>query len=59
LTGQTLGATLLAALLSLGVGSSRIPALVAAGLALLAGICSVGRLSPTLRDARDAEIRDG
>jgi MFS transporter, DHA2 family, multidrug resistance protein len=58
LTGQTLGATLLAALLSLGAGSNRVPALVAAGLALLAGLCSVGRLSPTLRDARDAAIHD-
>lgn len=58
LTGQTLGATLLAALLALGVGSSRIPALVAAGLALLAGICSVARLSPTLRDAGDADIHE-
>jgi DHA2 family multidrug resistance protein-like MFS transporter len=34
LTGQTLGATLLAALLSFGVGNDRVPALVAAGLAL-------------------------
>jgi DHA2 family multidrug resistance protein-like MFS transporter len=50
LTGQTLGATLLAALLSFGVGSNRVPALVAAGLALLAGICSVARLSPILND---------
>lgn len=48
LTGQTLGATLLAALLSLGVGNGRVPALVAAGLAALAGICSMARLkSPT------------
>ena len=48
LTGQTLGATLLATLLSLGVGSTRVPALVAAGLAFGAGLCSVARLkSPT------------
>ena len=44
LTGQTLGATLLAALLALGVGSGPVPALLAAGLALLAGICSLARL---------------
>jgi len=44
LTGQTLGATLLATLLSLGVGSTRVPALVAAGMAFAAGICSVARL---------------
>ena len=49
LTGQTLGATLIAALLSLGIGSNRIPALIAAALALLAGVCSVARLSPALR----------
>jgi DHA2 family multidrug resistance protein-like MFS transporter len=48
LTGQTLGATLLATLLSLGVGSTRVPALVAAALAFGAGLCSVARLkSPT------------
>jgi DHA2 family multidrug resistance protein-like MFS transporter len=48
LTGQTLGATLLAALLSLGLGSSRVPALVAAALAFGAGICSVARLNGPL-----------
>jgi len=48
LTGQTLGATLLAALLSFGIGSDKVPALIAAGLAVLAGICSVARLRPTL-----------
>ncbi|MDP8985530.1 MAG: MFS transporter [Pseudomonadota bacterium] len=49
LTGQTLGATLIAALLSVGIGSDRVPALVAAGLALLAGLCSVARLSPIVK----------
>jgi DHA2 family multidrug resistance protein-like MFS transporter len=44
LTGQTLGATLLAALLSVGVGTGPVPALLAAGLTFLAGICSVARL---------------
>ena len=48
LTGQTLGATLLAALLAMGMGSDRIPALVAAGLALVAGICSLARLRPAV-----------
>jgi DHA2 family multidrug resistance protein-like MFS transporter len=46
LTGQTLGATLLAALLSVGVGGGPMPGLVAAGLALLAGLCSLARLNP-------------
>jgi DHA2 family multidrug resistance protein-like MFS transporter len=49
LTGQTLGATLLATLLSFGIGSDRVPALVAAGLAMLAGACSIARLSPSLK----------
>jgi MFS transporter, DHA2 family, multidrug resistance protein len=49
LTGQTLGATVLAALLSVGVGTGPVPALLAAGLAVLAGICSVARLRATVR----------
>jgi len=51
LTGQTLGATLLAALLSAGVGSGPVPALLAAGLAILAGVCSLARLRPMLSAA--------
>jgi DHA2 family multidrug resistance protein-like MFS transporter len=54
LTGQTLGATMLAALLSAGVGSGRVPALVAAGLACLAGFCSIARLSLTPKRATDS-----
>lgn len=49
--GQTTGATLVAALLSLGLGDGATPALVAAGLALVAGICSVARLRPSIRHA--------
>lgn len=44
LTGQTLGATLLAALLAAGVGAGPVPALAAASLALIAGVCSIARL---------------
>jgi DHA2 family multidrug resistance protein-like MFS transporter len=55
LIGQTLGATLLATLLSLGLGGGQIPALVAAGLAVLAGVCSVARLSPTLKGGGDSQ----
>ena len=55
LTGQTLGATLIAALLSFGVGSNRVPALVAAGLAMIAGLCSVARLSPTLNEGTPSQ----
>jgi len=46
LTGQTLGATLLAGLLSSGYGAGRVPALLAAALAALAGILSMARLKP-------------
>lgn len=49
LTGQTFGATLLAALLALGLGGGGTPALVAAGLALVAGLCSIARLNPAIR----------
>jgi DHA2 family multidrug resistance protein-like MFS transporter len=44
LTGQTLGATVVAALLSVGVGGGPMPALLAAALTVLAGICSLARL---------------
>ncbi|MEO7787082.1 MAG: MFS transporter [Sphingomicrobium sp.] len=57
LVGQTTGATLVAALLALGIGGGRTPALVAVGLALIAGLCSVARLNPALRkpDAKEVE----
>jgi DHA2 family multidrug resistance protein-like MFS transporter len=45
LTGQTLGATLLASLLALQVGDGRVPALIAAVLALVAGLFSVVRIN--------------
>jgi DHA2 family multidrug resistance protein-like MFS transporter len=40
LTGQTLGATVMAMLLAMQIGDGRVPALVAAALAVIAGICS-------------------
>jgi DHA2 family multidrug resistance protein-like MFS transporter len=55
LTGQALGATVVAGLLAANLGGGRIPALVAAGLALLAGICSVARLRPTLAKRPDED----
>ena len=48
LTGQTIGATLVAALLAAGVGTGAVPPLVAAGLALIAGLCSIARLRPSV-----------
>lgn len=44
LTGQTLGATLIAALLSMGMGGGRVPACVAASLAAVVGLLSLSRL---------------
>jgi DHA2 family multidrug resistance protein-like MFS transporter len=44
LTGQTLGATLLAILLAVGVGTTIAPPLVAAAFAVIAGLFSVARL---------------
>jgi DHA2 family multidrug resistance protein-like MFS transporter len=58
LTGQTMGATLAAALLAAGVGTGAVPPLVAAGLALIAGLCSVARLRPSIREPNIDEIRD-
>lgn len=49
LVGQTTGATLVAALLAFGIGDGRIPPLVAAGLAVVAGLCSIARLRPSIR----------
>ena len=54
LVGQTTGATMVAALLALGIGDGRIPALVACGLAFVAGICSLARLNPAVRRPPDA-----
>jgi DHA2 family multidrug resistance protein-like MFS transporter len=58
LVGQTTGATLVAALLALGVGSGIVPALVAAGLAVVAGGCSLARLRPSIRNPKADETDD-
>ena len=46
---QTLGATTVAALLAAGVGIGSTPPLIAAGLALIAGSCSLAVLTPAMR----------
>ena len=56
--GQTLGATLVAALLALNLGAGMTPALVAAGLAFVAGICSLARLNPALRKPAPDEVEE-
>ena len=58
LAGQTTGATLVAALLAVGIGTGMAPPLVAAGLALVAGLCSVARLRPSIRNPTMTETRD-
>ncbi len=57
LTGQTTGATLVAALLALGVGAGPTPPFIAAGLALVAGLCSIARLRPSIRNPSAEETR--
>lgn len=56
LLGQTTGATLVAALLALGVGGGRTPALVAAALGTIAGICSIARLRAAFASPNEREI---
>ena len=58
LVGQTTGATLVAALLAMGVGAGMTPPLVAAGLALIAGLCSLSRLRPSIRNPPTEETQD-
>ncbi len=56
MTGQTLGATLAAALLALGLGTGPVSPLIAAGLAVIAGLCSLARLNPGLRNPAQTEV---
>jgi DHA2 family multidrug resistance protein-like MFS transporter len=53
--GQTLGATLFATILAFGLGGGATPALVAAGMALVAGLCSVARLRPEIHNPARVE----
>lgn len=59
LCGQTAGATLVAALLAFGLGAGATPSLVAAGLAVAGGLCSLARLNPGVRRPDTAEIATG
>jgi MFS transporter, DHA2 family, multidrug resistance protein len=58
LMGQTLGATVLAALLAAGIGHGPAPALTAAALALVAMICSLARLRSPVRVAPRSSVQD-
>ncbi|MBB5709144.1 MFS transporter [Sphingomonas xinjiangensis] len=55
MVGQTTGATLVAALLAMGLGGGTIPPLTAAALALVAGLCSIARLNPAIRNPPQEE----
>jgi DHA2 family multidrug resistance protein-like MFS transporter len=50
LVGQTMGATGVSTMLALGFGTTSIPPLLAAGLTVIAGLCSVSRLRPSIRN---------
>ena len=58
LTGQTLGATLVAALLAVGLGTGAVPPLVSATLATVAGLCSIARLRPSIRNPTASEVQE-
>ena len=58
LLGQTTGATLVAALLAFGIGNGATPPLVAASLALVAGLCSLARLRPSIRMPPSDEVAE-
>lgn len=55
MTGQTLGATLAAALLALGLDDTT-PPYVSAGFAVIAGLCSLARLNPAVRNPPQEEV---
>jgi DHA2 family multidrug resistance protein-like MFS transporter len=48
---------MVAALLALGLGGGPAPALTAAALAFIAGLCSLARLNPALRKTDLGEVR--
>jgi DHA2 family multidrug resistance protein-like MFS transporter len=50
LVGQTMGATGVSTMLALGFGTTLVPPLLAAGLTVAAGLCSVSRLRPSIRN---------
>ncbi len=50
LVGQTTGATLVATLLALGLGTTTTPPFLCAGLGLITCLCSFARLRPSIRN---------
>ena len=56
LVGQTMGATGVATMLAFGFGASYIPPLIACGLTVAAGICSLSRLRPSIRNPSAREV---
>jgi DHA2 family multidrug resistance protein-like MFS transporter len=45
-------------LLAAGIGAGRVPAFVAAALALVAGLCSLARLRPSIRNPQKEEVAE-
>jgi DHA2 family multidrug resistance protein-like MFS transporter len=58
LMGQTMGATAAAALFAAGLGGGAVPGFLSAGLAAIAGICSLARLRPALRQPDREEVEE-
>lgn len=56
LVGQTTGATLVAALLAMGIGAGSTTPYVSALFALVAGLCSLARLRPSLRQPAPNDV---
>jgi DHA2 family multidrug resistance protein-like MFS transporter len=59
LTGQALGATLVAMLLAWNLGTTRVPGLIGAALTGTACLCSLLRLNPSVRRPRVEPVSDG
>ncbi len=55
LVGQTMGATGVATMLAVDLGTTIYPPLIAGGLAIVAGVCSVSRLRPSIRNPTSHE----
>jgi MFS transporter, DHA2 family, multidrug resistance protein len=56
LLGQTFGATIGAALLALGLGTGRLPAIVAAALTMIALLSALGRLRSKIRPGPASDV---
>jgi DHA2 family multidrug resistance protein-like MFS transporter len=58
MTGQTLGATTVSAMLAAGVGLGSVPSFIAAALAVLAGLCCLVQMEPPARRPAPEDMPD-